>query len=104
LAIAVLAGFVPLGMLAELVNIGTLAAFILVCGGVIVLRFTQPHMRRPFKTPFGITLPLFGVITCGALILFLPPITHLRFIAWLVLGLVVYLGYSMRHSHLARKT
>lgn len=104
IAMAAMAGFVPLGMLAELVNIGTLAAFVLVCGGVIVLRYTHPRMRRPFKTPFGIALPLLGVITCGALILFLPPITHLRFVGWLLLGLVIYLGYSIRHSHLAKKT
>ncbi|MDD5587143.1 MAG: amino acid permease [Alphaproteobacteria bacterium] len=102
IAVAVTAGFVPLGALAELVNIGTLAAFVLVCAGVIMLRFTHPRMRRPFKTPWGITLPLLGVISCGTLILFLPPITHMRFVAWLLLGLVIYVGYSVRHSHLAK--
>ena len=61
-------------------------------------------MRRPFKVPWGITLPLLGVVSCGALILFLPPITHLRFVAWLLLGLVVYLGYSVRNSHLAKRS
>jgi APA family basic amino acid/polyamine antiporter len=101
LVIALLAGFIPLGLLAELVNIGTLAAFVLVCGGVIVLRFTHPRMKRPFKTPGGIILPLLGVISCGTLILFLPPLTHLRFIAWLLIGIVIYLGYSLKHSRLA---
>jgi APA family basic amino acid/polyamine antiporter len=100
---AIIAGFFPLGILAELVNIGTLAAFILVCGGVIVLRYTHPKMHRPFKVPGGIVLPMLGVVTCGALIAFLPLITHLRFVIWLVIGIAVYFGYSVRHSNLADK-
>ncbi len=99
---AILAGFVPLGALAELVNIGTLAAFVLVCGGVIVLRFTQPDLPRPFKMPGGIILPVCGMISCGALIAFLPPVTHLRFLLWLALGVVIYFAYSMRKSRLAQ--
>jgi APA family basic amino acid/polyamine antiporter len=101
IVIALMAGFIPLGMLAELVNIGTLAAFMLVCGGVISLRYTHPKMHRPFKVPGGIVLPVLGVITCGALILFLPTITHLRFVIWLLIGVVVYFGYSKKHSNLA---
>ncbi|NTU76600.1 MAG: amino acid permease [Alphaproteobacteria bacterium] len=103
LLIAALSGFVPLGMLAELVNIGTLVAFIVVCGGVIVLRITHPKMRRPFKTPWGITLPLLGVLSCGALVMFLPLITHLRFVVWLLLGVVIYFAYSAKHSQLAQR-
>lgn len=99
---ALLAGFVPLGALAELVNIGTLAAFVLVCGGVIVLRFTHPDMPRPFKMPGGILLPVCGMISCGALIAFLPPVTHLRFLLWLALGVAIYFAYSMRKSRLAQ--
>lgn len=98
---AAMAGFMPLGMLAELVNIGTLFAFVLVCGGVVAMRLTKPKMPRPFKVPFGIALPLLGMVTCSALILFLPPITHLRFVGWLLLGLVIYFGYSIRHSKAA---
>ncbi len=99
---AAMAGFVPFGALAELVNIGTLAAFVLVCAGVIVLRKTHPDMPRPFKMPGGIILPLLGVLSCGALIAFLPWETHLRFIGWLAAGLVIYFAYGMRHSKLAQ--
>ena len=95
---AVMAGFIPLGTLAELVNIGTLAAFVLVCAGVAVLRIKQPDLPRPFKMPYGIVLPVLGVLSCGALILFLPLVTHFRFILWLAAGMVIYFGYSMWHS------
>jgi APA family basic amino acid/polyamine antiporter len=98
---AVMAGFVPLGILAELVNIGTLVAFVLVCGGVIVMRRRHPEMKRPFQAPFGIILPVLGVLSCGALVLFLPLMTDLRFIVWLAVGMLIYFGYSLRHSRLA---
>jgi APA family basic amino acid/polyamine antiporter len=98
---ATMAGVVPLGILAELVNIGTLAAFVLVCGGVIVLRKTRPDMPRPFKMPFGLLLPVLGVLSCAALIMFLPWVTHLRFIVWLAAGLLVYFLYSQQRSALA---
>lgn len=94
------AGLVPLGVLAELVNIGTLAAFVMVCVGVIVLRKTQPDLPRPFKIPGGLVVPVLGILSCGALIAFLPAVTHLRFVIWLLLGVVVYFCYSMRHSKL----
>lgn len=100
---AVLAGFVPLGALAELVNIGTLTAFVLVCAGVIVLRIRNPEMPRPFKMPFGLTLPILGVLSCGALIAFLPTVTHERFILWLLAGMVIYFAYGRKHSALAGK-
>ena len=102
IAMAIMAGVLPLGILAELVNIGTLAAFVLVCGGVIVLRKSKPKMARPFKMPFGIVLPVLGVLSCGTLILFLPLVTHLRFIAWLAIGLIVYFMYSKKNSALAK--
>ncbi|MFT3730446.1 MAG: amino acid permease [Hyphomicrobium sp.] len=98
---AIMAGLIPLGVLAELVNIGTLAAFVLVCGGIIVLRRSHPDMPRPFKMPFGILFATLGIISCGALIAFLPYETHLRFILWLAAGLVIYFGYSIKHSRLA---
>jgi APA family basic amino acid/polyamine antiporter len=101
IVMAVMAGFIPLGILAELVNIGTLAAFVLVCGGVIVLRRTHPDMPRPFTMPFGTLLAALGVLSCGALIAFLPFETHLRFIVWLAIGLVIYFGYSIKRSKLA---
>ena len=98
---AIMAGFLPLGILAELVNIGTLAAFVLVCAGVIALRLSHPDLPRPFKMPGGLIIPVLGIISCGALIGFLPFETHLRFIVWLALGLVIYFVYSIRHSRLA---
>ena len=98
---AMVAGFVPLGDLAELVNIGTLAAFVLVCLGVIVLRITKPDMPRPFRTPFSPLFPLLGMLLCGALMAFLPALTWLRFLIWLIIGLIVYFTYSIHQSKLA---
>lgn len=100
LIIAVMAGFLPLGKLAELVNIGTLTAFILVCSGVIVLRYTRPDMPRPFKMPWGPLLPALGIVSCAALIMFLPSDTHWRFALWLLAGIAIYFGYGIRHSRL----
>ena len=99
---AIMAGFIPLGALAELVNIGTLAAFVLVCGGVLVLRKTHPDMPRPFKAPWGPVLPVLGMLSCGALIAFLPLETMLRFVLWLAAGLVIYFAYGIRKSKLAQ--
>jgi APA family basic amino acid/polyamine antiporter len=99
---ALFAGFLPLGILAELVNIGTLAAFVIVCAGVIVLRVKFPDLPRPFKSPWGITIPVLGVLSCSALIAFLPYETHLRFVGWLAIGMVIYFAYSYRHSKLRK--
>ena len=100
IVMAIIAGVIPLGDLAELVNIGTLAAFVLVCLGVIVLRFTQPNLIRPFKSPYGSLLPALGIISCSALMAFLPAQTWWRFLIWLLIGIIVYFGYSKRHSKL----
>jgi basic amino acid/polyamine antiporter, APA family len=97
---AVMAGFIPLGALAELVNIGTLAAFVLVCAGVGYMRITHPDMPRPFKVPGGLLVPVLGVISCAGLIAFLPVHTYERFVLWLAAGMVIYFAYSYRHSHL----
>lgn len=99
---AVTAGFIPLGALAELVNVGTLAAFVLVCGGVVLLRINHPEMKRPFHVPGGIITPILGMLSCGALIAFLPLVTHIRFLAWLGVGMIFYFAYSWRHSKLAK--
>ena len=98
--IASIAGFTPIGKVAELVNIGTLAAFVLVCGGVLVLRHTRPELKRPFRTPFSPVVPLLGIGFCLYLMLSLPAETWWRFLVWLTAGLVVYFGYSRRHSAL----
>jgi APA family basic amino acid/polyamine antiporter len=95
------AGFIPLGKLAELVNIGTLFAFVMVCLGVVVLRITQPNLPRPFKTPWSPLVPLLGAASCTALMAFLPLDTWLRFVVWLALGVAFYFLYSMKHSALA---
>ena len=79
--LSLVAGLVPLGALAELVNAGTLTEFMLVCIGVIVLRLTRPEMKRPFKAPGGVIIPVLGVLSCGALLSFLPLVTLLRFAA-----------------------
>ncbi|WNV04923.1 amino acid permease [Candidatus Methylospira mobilis] len=100
LFIAAIAGLVPLGELAEMVNIGTLFAFMLVSAGVIALRYRVPEMMRPFKTPASPLLPLAGVFSCGALMAFLPSLTWYRFIVWLGLGLIIYFSYSIRNSKL----
>ncbi len=99
---SIAAGFIPLGDLAELVNIGTLAAFVLVCLGVLVLRITKPDMKRPFRSPFSPLFPVLGMLSCAALMAFLPSLTWLRFVIWLVIGLIVYFSYSVQHSKLVR--
>lgn len=96
--IALIAGFAPMDKAAELVNIGTLAAFMFVCAGVIVFRITHPDIPRPFKLPFSPLIPLLGVIFCGYLMLNLPAVTWWRFLIWTVVGIIIYFSYSHKHS------
>lgn len=96
--VTLMAGFIPLEALAELVNIGTLFAFVLVSIGVIVLRRTRPDLPRAFRTPWVPVLPIASVVACLWLMLNLPVDTWLRFLAWMVLGMVVYAFYGARHS------
>lgn len=98
---SLVAGFFSMQEVAELVNIGTLAAFVIVCISVIILRVTKPDLPRPFKTPFCPLIPLLGVFSCGYLMISLPWITWLRFIVWMIIGLVVYVFYGYRHSKLS---
>jgi len=98
--VSLVAGFIPLGELAETVNIGTLASFVMVCVGVIVLRIRQPELHRPFKNPWNPLIPVLGIISCGALMAFLPASTWHRFILWIIVGIVFYFIYSMHHSKL----
>jgi APA family basic amino acid/polyamine antiporter len=94
------AGLFPIGLLGELVSIGTLLAFAIVCGGVFVLRFTDPQTQRPFRTPmFWLVCPL-GVFSCLYLMWYLPPDTWARLIVWMAIGLAVYFFYGRSHSKL----
>ncbi len=100
--VAMFAGLVPVGTLGHLVSIGTLLAFVIVCAGVIVLRYREPNAPRAFKTPWVPWVPLGGILVSGAMMLSLPLDTWLRLIVWLVIGLIIYFGYSRRHSLLGR--
>ena len=93
----------PLQLLGQLVNIGTLLAFVLVCIGVIILRRTRPDLDRPFKTPWVPFVPIMGIVCCFGLMLTLPEDTWIRLIAWLIIGLVIYFGYGRRHSRLQKE-
>jgi len=88
---------------ADLSNIGTLFAFVLVSLGVIILRRTQPNRKRVFRVPFVPWFPLISIVLCGGLMTGLTVITWLRFIVWLVLGLMIYFFYSRHRSEFARK-
>lgn len=101
---AILAGFLPLDILGQLVSIGTLAAFAIVCAGVMVLRKRAPEAKRPFRTPFvWITAPA-GIFMCGFMMVFLPIDTWLRLAVWTVLGLAIYFTYSVKHLRQSRYT
>src|SRR5881409_4178517 len=91
-----------IGDLADLTNIGTLFAFILVCFGVNVLRRVAPERPRPFRVPFVPVFPILGVLMCLVLMLSLPVMTWIRFVVWLAIGLLIYFLYSVRHSKLRR--
>jgi APA family basic amino acid/polyamine antiporter len=99
--IAVMAALVPIGDAADMTNIGTLFAFALVCGGVIVLRRLRPELPRPFRIPFMPVIPVLAMAACLGLMAFLPVVTWIRFVVWTVVGIAVYFGYGIRHSRLA---
>ncbi|GGF45268.1 amino acid permease [Marmoricola endophyticus] len=101
-AVAVLAGFIPISVLSEMVSIGTLFAFVVVSVAVLVLRRTQPEMKRPFRTPLVAVVAPLSVLSCVGLMASLAVETWLRFLVWLLLGFVVYFAYGMRHSRVGR--
>lgn len=96
--VAVPALFIDIGSAAELTNIGTLFAFVLVCTGVLVLRKTDPDRARPFRAPLVPLVPAMGMLLCFILMLSLPILTWMRFYGWLRVGLVIYLGFGMVRS------
>jgi basic amino acid/polyamine antiporter, APA family len=98
-----MAGFLPLGALLELTNIGTLFAFAVVCGAVLVMRYTNPDTPRPFRVPLVPFLPILGIVSCLLLMLSLPAHNWYRLIAWMVLGLAIYFLYGRKHSVLGQR-
>jgi basic amino acid/polyamine antiporter, APA family len=98
----VLAGILPINILGELVSIGTLLAFVIVCVGVAVLRKTKPDIPRPFKAPFVPLIPILGAVVCLAQMASLPLDTWLRLIIWMAVGFIIYFTYSKRKSILGR--
>jgi basic amino acid/polyamine antiporter, APA family len=96
--VATLAGFLPLRILAELVNIGTLFAFVVVCSAVLIMRKMHPDAVRPFRAPFFPYVPILGIITCMILMFSLPEENWLRLLVWLVIGLAIYFFYGRKHS------
>jgi APA family basic amino acid/polyamine antiporter len=100
--VALLSGFLPLRILAELVNIGTLFAFVVVCAAVLIMRKTYPDANRPFTAPWFPFVPIAGILTCLLLMFSLPAENWLRLFVWLVIGIVIYFFYGRRKSVLRR--
>jgi APA family basic amino acid/polyamine antiporter len=96
--VAIMPAFLNIDILSDLVNIGTLLAFTIVCAGVWVLRVRQPDLHRPFKTPLVPLVPILGIVTAVFVMSRLPLITWEVMIGWLLVGLVIYFGYSIKHS------
>jgi APA family basic amino acid/polyamine antiporter len=99
----ILAGVLPISVLAELVSIGTLLAFVIVCIGIIVLRKTRPDLHRPFKTPWVPLIPILGAAVCLAQMVALPFDTWLRLLVWMGIGFIIYFTYSVKHSKLRKQ-
>ena len=98
--VSLFAGFVPGKVVGEMCSIGTLLAFVVVCVAVMVLRHTMPDVPRGFRTPLVPIVPISGVLICGLMMWGLPGDTWLRLVVWLIIGLFIYFGYSLRNSRL----
>jgi basic amino acid/polyamine antiporter, APA family len=101
--VAAMGAFLPLQLLAELVNIGTLLAFVIVCAAVMIMRRTHPEVERPFRAPLGSFVPIMGILLCLLLMFSLPWENWARLFIWLAIGLVIYFRYGHKHSVLAQK-
>jgi basic amino acid/polyamine antiporter, APA family len=101
--VALLAAFLPLRVLAELTNIGTLFAFTMVCAAVLVVRRTNPEFDRPFRAPFVPLTPILGIVFCLMLMFSLPAENWLRLLVWLVIGMVIYFAYGRHNSVMAKQ-
>lgn len=89
-------------ILAELVNIGTLLAFVIVCAAVLIMRRTHPQVHRPFRAPLGSIVPVLGILSCLMLMFSLPAENWLRLVIWLAIGLVIYFAYGQHHSRVGK--
>ena len=99
---AIVAGLLPISLLGQLVSIGTLLAFAIVCAGIWILRVRSPEIPRAFKTPLVPLVPILGILSTVGLMLGLPKDTWIRLIIWLAIGFVIYFVYSKKHSHIGR--
>lgn len=102
LFVATMAAVLPLRILAELTNIGTLLAFVIVCAAVLIMRRTNPKAERPFRAPFVPLVPILGILSCLLLMFSLPVENWWRLIVWLLIGFLIYFGYGRRHSVMAK--
>ncbi|NGX45127.1 MAG: putative amino acid permease YhdG [Chlamydiae bacterium] len=96
-------GLFPVGILGQLVSMGTLMAFGIVCFGVLVLRYKQPSLHRPFKVPLFPWIPLAGALACFIQMVALPKVTWIQLLVWIFLGYIIYFGYGVRHSHVRKQ-
>ncbi len=102
LFVGTMATFLPLRILAELTNIGTLLAFVIVCSAVLIMRRTHPDAERPFRAPWVPLVPVLGILSCLVLMLSLPAENWWRLIVWLLIGFIIYFTYSRRHSVMSK--
>jgi APA family basic amino acid/polyamine antiporter len=102
LGVAAMAGLLPLDALLEMTNIGTLFAFAVVCGAVLVMRYTNPTAPRPFRCPLVPVVPVLGILSCLLLMLSLPAANWARLFIWMALGLVIYFAYGRQNSLLGQ--
>jgi APA family basic amino acid/polyamine antiporter len=97
------AAALPIGVIGHLVSLGTLSAFVMVCAGIWVLRRLHPELARPFRAPWVPVIPIFGMLSCGYMMVSLPRETWELFIGWMAIGVVIYFLYGRRHSRISQR-